>query len=55
MAVGEGKIGMAQLLAQVGADVRARDNDGWEPLHVACANGHHTTAQWLLQALLIAT
>ena len=41
---------MAQLLAQAGAQPRARDSDGWEPLHYASFNGHLGTAEWLLQA-----
>ena len=30
-----GRLEMAQLLAQAGAQARSRDHDGWEPLHYA--------------------
>ena len=51
-AASAGSMDMGQLLVHAGgADlVRWPDNDGWEALHYACANGHYSMAAWLLQS-----
>ena len=35
---------MVKALLDKGADVHAKDNYGWTPLHLACYNGHHDIA-----------
>jgi hypothetical protein len=36
-------------LIDQGADVHAKDNDGWTPLHIACMNGHAEVVKALLE------
>ena len=45
-AASSGSMDMAQLLAQAGMGVGDVDNDGWQALHYACANGHYGMAAW---------
>ena len=45
-AASSGSMDMAQLLAQAGMGVGDLDNDGWQALHYACANGHYGMAAW---------
>eukprot|EP00964_Phaeocystis_antarctica_P059824 scaffold35582_cov48-Phaeocystis_antarctica.AAC.1 len=45
-----GDLAAAQAAVADGASVRARDDDGGEPLHRACAYGHLDIAQWLHSA-----
>ena len=46
-AVQAGDLAAAQAAVEDGASVRAPNDDGEEPLHVACFMGHLEIAQWL--------
>ena len=39
---------IVELLIAKGADVDAKDEDGWTPLHWAVVNGHEETVELLL-------
>ena len=49
--VKEGHLAVVQLLLARGARayLNARNRDGFTPLHLACIEGHHLVAQWLVQ------
>ena len=47
-AIKSGDLKRTLLLLDEGADVGARDEDGWVPLHVACGYGHAAIARLLL-------
>ena len=49
-AVGAGDLAAVQAAVVDGASVRAQDDDGREPLHLACFKGHLDIAQWLHSA-----
>ena len=50
-AVKAGDLAAAQAAVADGASVRAQNaGDGWEPLHLACDEGHLDIAQWLHSA-----
>jgi ankyrin repeat protein len=36
-----------KYLKSVGADIHAKDNDGWTPLHSASWNGHLEVVKYL--------
>ncbi|HEY0901050.1 MAG TPA: ankyrin repeat domain-containing protein [Micavibrio sp.] len=46
----DGDAGKIRLLVMGGADVDARDADGWNAFHLATAHGHHSVATTLLAA-----
>ena len=41
---------VAELLIAEGADVNAKEGDGWTPLHFAAEGGHNETAELLIAA-----
>jgi len=41
-------IEIVKLLISKGADVNAKDGDGWKPLHVVASNGCTKTAELLI-------
>jgi uncharacterized protein len=49
VALRHGRVDVAQLLLEHGADVDARDNDERSPLHLASDGGHVEAAQVLLE------
>jgi ankyrin repeat protein len=36
----DGRVQVVNELLRRGADIEAKDNDEWTPLHFACCNGH---------------
>jgi len=42
------RISVAILLARAGADVNAKNNIGWTPLHTAASEGHSKLLQQLV-------
>lgn len=46
----EGDAGKIRLLVMSGADVDARDAEGWTAFHLATSHGHHQAATTLLAA-----
>eukprot|EP00757_Euglenozoa_sp_SAG-D1_P000018 gene18-11488_t len=38
------------MLLQAGADIQAKNEDGWTALMLACQNGHSNVVEMLLQA-----
>jgi len=44
-----GRLEVARLLLEHSADVNARDDDGWTPLHFAAYNDHVDVAELLLR------
>ncbi len=50
MATGFGHEAVVRLLLEAGADVRAKDNEGWVPLAVASRFGHVAIARLLIEA-----
>ena len=38
-AAGEGQVNVLEWLVSHGANINARDNDGWEPVHIAAGTG----------------
>lgn len=46
----EGDAGKVRLLVMSGADVDARDEDGWNAFNIATAHGHSRVATTLLAA-----
>eukprot|EP00757_Euglenozoa_sp_SAG-D1_P022366 gene22366-8885_t len=41
---------VVKILLQAGADIEAKDQDGWTALLIACHNGHSDVVEMLLQA-----
>lgn len=41
--------GIAGMLLHAGADVNARDRDGYTPLHVAAGHGRHQSVKLLIE------
>jgi ankyrin repeat protein len=37
------------LAEQDGVSLTAEDNDGWQPIHCACENGHLELVKWLAE------
>jgi len=48
-AVHHGDLDQVKSLLEKGADIEAKDNDGWTPLHWAAANGHTAVAKFLFE------
>ena len=44
-----GNIDLVKKLLSYGADVNAKNNDGWTPLHYASRNGHTEIVKLLLE------
>ena len=40
---------MVRWLVNRGAQISARTQDGWEPLHAAAHGGHMAVVQWLVE------
>ena len=49
MACQNGHEAIVSLLLEKGADVNAKNNDGWTPLHWASENGHEAIVSLLLE------
>lgn len=49
-ALREGKFDMAQLLADFGADIEARDDEGWNVLQNSCEHDELAQVRWLVAA-----
>lgn len=47
-----GHVNIVDLLIKKGADIRAKNGEGYTPLHLACANGHTDVATALINAPL---
>ena len=45
-----GHLEVVRALIKAGADVNAKDNDGWTPLHYSAWNGHLEVARALIEA-----
>ena len=45
----KGHLEIAKLLLENGANVHAKDNRGWTPIHKAGENGHMEVAKWLIE------
>jgi ankyrin repeat protein len=43
----DGHAEVVKALLEKGADVQAKNSDGWTPLHWACRFGHHDIAAML--------
>ena len=46
---GEGDYNKVRLAINFGADVKAKDNYGWTPLHLTCANNALELAKLLIE------
>jgi ankyrin repeat protein len=45
----QGHVEIVRLLCDRGADVEARDNGGWRPLHYAAIYGHISVVKELIE------
>jgi ankyrin repeat protein len=48
LAIWDGHSGVAEFLIASGADVNAKDSEGWTPLHWAANYGHVDIARYLI-------